>query len=90
MKSVTNKLIIILLHILKVNHLHAFIIVILISREIQNCVLRLPSLGRDSEAVGGTQPLRSQNNGQHCHQRRKTESVSVATGRLASKNELPV
>lgn len=90
MPSGTKALIIFLLNILKVNNLHAFVMVILLSPELQSCILRRPSLGQGSEAVGGTQPLTSQSNEQQCPQSTKTASVSVAAIQLAFKNSLPV
>lgn len=91
MQSGTNTLIIFLLNMLKVNHLYAFIMVLHLSYEIRNCILRRPSLGRGSEAGDGTQPLTSQSHGQQqCPQSTKTASVSVAAIQLASKNWLPV
>lgn len=60
--------------------------VILLSHEIQNCILRLPSLGQGTEAGGGARPLTHQNVEWHCHQTLETKSVSVAAVQLASKN----
>lgn len=60
--------------------------VILLSREIQDCILRLPALGQGSEAGGGAH----QNIRRQCHRGLETESMSVAAGQLASKNQLPV